>query len=135
MKREAADLTEDLGSRASMTASKTIRVNHKMVVKQGILHKRGNLLKMYNNQYHFYLEKSDELTGLGPYLKYGKAGKNVTVCMDLSDHSKGEGAVSRGFLIVKEPTSNSRFKIITPKTTLCLKAESRDQREQWIQAI
>jgi hypothetical protein len=114
MKKEEGDLGEDLGSRASITASKTIRVNHKMVVKQGILYKRGNLLKMYNKQYHFYLEKRDEMTGLGPYLKYGKAGKNVTACMNLSDHSKGEGAVSRGFLIVKEPTSNSRFKIITP---------------------
>ena len=47
MKREAEPI-EDLGSRASITASKTIRVNHKMVVKQGILHKRGDLLKMYN---------------------------------------------------------------------------------------
>ena len=91
-KREAEPI-EDLGSRASITASKTIRVNHKMVVKQDILHKRGDLLKMYNKQYHFYLEKSDDLTGLGPYLKYGKAGKNVSACMDLSDHSKGEGNV------------------------------------------
>ena len=89
MKKDA-HLIEDLGSRSSITASsKTIRVNHKMVVKQGILYKRGNLLKMYNKQYHFYLEKRDEMTGLGPFLKYGKAGKNVTACMDLSDHSRG----------------------------------------------
>ena len=88
---------EDLldGSRTSTTApSKTVRVNPKMVVKQGILCKRGNLLKMYNNQYHFYLEKRDEMTELGPYLKYGKVGKNVTACMELTErHSKGEGNV------------------------------------------
>jgi len=61
-----------------------------MVVKQGLLFKRGDLLKMYNNQYHFYLEKKDDLTGLGPYLKYGKIGKNINYCLDLSENSKSD---------------------------------------------
>ena len=39
---------------------------------------------MYNNQYHFYLEKRDDVTELGPYLKYGRKGKNVTSMLDLS---------------------------------------------------
>jgi hypothetical protein len=36
------------------------------------------MLKMYSNQYHFYLEKGDEASGSGPLLKFGRKGKNVT---------------------------------------------------------
>ena len=87
---------------------------------------------MYNNQYHFYLEKRDDFTGLGPYLKYGKIGKNVSYCLDLTETTKSDGLNSRSFLLVKEPNSSTKFKIVTPHLTLYLKAETRDSREQWI---
>jgi hypothetical protein len=53
-------------------------VNHKLVVKQGLLFKRGTLLKMYSNQYHFYLEKRDEALSMGPFLKFGRKGKSIS---------------------------------------------------------
>jgi hypothetical protein len=39
-----------------------MRVNPELVVKQGLLFKKGWLLKMYKKQYLFYLEKRDDNT-------------------------------------------------------------------------
>ena len=89
------------------------------MVKQGFLLKRGNLLKMYNNQYHFYLEKGDESVGTVPCLKYGKKGKNVTHYLELQSNKKSEG-----ILVVKEPSSSTRFKILTSTGILYLKSDS-----------
>jgi len=53
-------------------------------------------------------------------------GKNVTLCLDFTEEGVGKQG---GYLIVKEPSSSTRFKIITPSTTLYLKAESRESRD------
>lgn len=58
-----------------------LRVNFENVVKQGLLYKKGNILRLYNNECMFYLEKRRE--GYGPYLKYGPKRKNLTTCVDL----------------------------------------------------
>ena len=47
------------------------------------MYKKGDLLKMYNNQYYFYLERRDESAGIGPLLKYGKKAKIISHCLDL----------------------------------------------------
>lgn len=60
-----------------------MRVQPENVVRQGILFQRTSLLKRFRVAYMFYLEKRDELTGLGPFLKYGKRGKNIHHVLDL----------------------------------------------------
>jgi hypothetical protein len=85
---------------------------------------------MYNNQYHFFLEKRDENMGFGPFLKYGRKGKNVSNVLDLS--STDTNSVGNGVIVVKESSSTTRFKIMTGACILHLKADSNNQREQWI---
>ena len=110
-----------------------MRVNNDLVVKQGLLYKRGNLLKMYNNQYNFYLEKKDPLTGAGPFLKFGRRGKTISTIIDLSMRLvDGLASVKNGIMALKEPDSNTRFKIITSEETLHLKAENKSERDNWI---
>lgn len=60
-----------------------MRVQPENVVKQGVLFQRTALLKRFKVAYMFYLEKRDELTGQGPFLKYGKRGKAVNHVLDL----------------------------------------------------
>lgn len=108
-----------------------LRVNFENVVKQGLLFKKGDLLKMYNTQYFFYLEKKDETWGVGPFLKYGRKGKNVSNCIDLGF---GSGEM-QGTLVVKNPNSRTKLKIVTPQLTLRLKAESKQERDQWSHAM
>ena len=86
-----------------------LRVNFERVIKQGLLYKRGDLLKMFSNQYHFYLEQRDEVSGKGPYLKFGRKGKNVTNLIDLSARETGPGL--NGILALK--LSGTKFKVIT----------------------
>lgn len=40
----------------------------------GVLYKKGDTLGLYKRQYNVYLEKRDEATGKGPYLKSGRLG-------------------------------------------------------------
>ncbi len=79
---------------------------------------------MYNNHYHFYLEKKDDYAEGGPYLKYGRKGKNVTTSLDLN-----------GLLVFRDESSQTKFKIVTQSQTLHLKAESNEQREHWIASL
>ena len=72
---------EDMSAAAG--SSKDLRVNFENVIKQGLLFKKGEMLKMYSNLYHFYLEKRDEGLGIGPLLKYGRKGKKVNYFIDL----------------------------------------------------
>ncbi len=58
-----------------------LRVNFENVVKQGLICKKGTILRLYNNECMFYLEKRRD--GAGPYLKYGPKKKSVTTCIDL----------------------------------------------------
>jgi len=59
----------------------------------------------------FYLEKRDELTGTGPYLKYGKKGKAVSNVIDLG--ASNDLNQQDSTFIVKNNDQGSKFKIIT----------------------
>ena len=78
-----------------------LRINFENVIKQGLLYKRGNLLKMYSNQYHFYLEKRDEVKFVGPYLKFSRKGKNVSSVIDLSTKSVEGTDALNGIMALK----------------------------------
>jgi len=91
------------------------------VIRQGLLLKRGTLLKMYSNQFHFYLESRDELRNRGPFLKFGRKGKSVTTVIDLS--AQESNGILNGIMALKQ--AGSKFKIITSTQTLHLKAGSR----------
>jgi hypothetical protein len=58
-----------------------LRVNFDQVVKSGLLYKKGDILRLYNKQYLFYLERRNNDSG--PYLKFGPKGKNVDHFIDL----------------------------------------------------
>jgi hypothetical protein len=65
-----------------------LRVNFELVVKQGVLNKKGSILRLYNNECIFYLEKRQENHSLlgssgGPFLKYGPKKKALSHCIDL----------------------------------------------------
>ena len=83
----------------------------------------------------FYLEKKDEATGLGPYLKYGRKGKPVSALIDLShkeiEHTEG----LNGILVIRNPDSKRKFKIVTEDVTLAVKAETAEERDSWIKAL
>ena len=78
-------------------------MNFENVVKQGILFKRGNLLKMYSNQYLFYLEKRNEVTGQGPFLKYGRKGKSVNQMVDLGGQAVAGTDAVNTILALRDP--------------------------------
>jgi hypothetical protein len=86
--RATISLISQPSSRLSITKGQALdpalkQVNQDLVVKEGFMYKKGDLLKMYNNQYYFYLERRDESAGIGPLLKYGKKGKIISRCLDL----------------------------------------------------
>lgn len=66
------------------SGSNHLRVNFENIVKQGMLYQKTLLLKRYKKQYMFYLEKKDDLSGAGPFLKYGRKGKPISAVIDLS---------------------------------------------------
>jgi hypothetical protein len=119
-KRASTELTEE-----------PTRVNFERVIRQGLLYKRGTLLKMYSNQYHFYLESRDELRNRGPYLKFGRKGKAINSLIDLS--AQESNGVLNGIMALKQ--AGAKFKIITSTQTLHLKADNRQERDKWIEAI
>lgn len=92
------------------------------------------MLKMYNNLYHFYLEKRDDVIGVGPFLKYGRKGKNSSYSLDLGVREI-PGGVTLGTLVIKNPESRTKFKIVTNQLTLRLRAETRSDREAWYTAL
>jgi hypothetical protein len=96
------------------------------VVKHGLLYKKGELLKMYNNQYHFYLERRDDTHQMGPLLKYGRKGKPITYCLDL-----GSGGSTQKTLVIKNQESRTKFKIVTPLVTLRVRSENKEERDKW----
>ena len=59
----------------------------------------------------------------------------MIACLDLGQSTSSSGNIGGGLLVAREPDSNTRFKILTEDKSLYLKAESREQRELWIQAI
>lgn len=40
-----------------------------------------------------------------------------------------------GVLVIRDSNSRSKFKIITASSTLYLKADSKSERDKWVQAI
>jgi hypothetical protein len=61
---------------------------------------------MYKKQqYVFYLEKRDENTGIGPFLKYGKKGKNVTAMIDLSLKPVEQTEGANNIIVIRVPDS------------------------------
>ena len=112
-----------------------MRVNPELVVKQGLLFKKGQLLKMYKKQYLFYLEKRDENTLVGPLLKYGKKGKTISHILDLSCRPVDQTEGLNGVLFVRDPDSARKFKVVTQEGSLLLKAETAEERDQWIHSL
>ena len=112
-----------------------MRVNPELVVKQGLLFKKGQYLRVYKKQYLFYLEKRDEGTLVGPLLKYGKKGKTISDVVDLSVRSVDQTEGINGVLVVRDPDSQRKFKVITQEGSLLLKAETHEERESWIHAL
>lgn len=68
-------------------------------------------MKLYNSLCHFYFEKRDQILGVGPLLKYGKKGKRVTSVLDLGCDDEEGGW--QGTLVIKNPKSRTKFKIVT----------------------
>jgi hypothetical protein len=58
------------------------------------------------------------------YLKYGKKDKPLSSYVDLTQAS-----------IQVNNKNKTKFKVVTPKMTVSLRAESANEREQWITAI
>ena len=107
-----------------------LRVNFENVLKQGILSKKGSILRLYNNECMFYLEKRvDGCPPVGPFLKFGPKKKPLTTCVDLGPSPNGRVRLQR------VNGSRTKFQIITNDQTLKLKAGSNQEREQWMQAL
>ena len=78
-------------------ANVPLRVNFENVVKQGILNMKGKILRLFNTECMFYLEKSRKITVEGatnefqmpdgPYLKYGAKKKSVQFSLDLTPYN------------------------------------------------
>ena len=83
----------------------------------------------------FYLEKIDEITGAGPYLKYGRVGKPITSAIDLIPNQNESHETWNGTHVIKEHGSRRKFKVITEEVSLSLKAETTEERESWITAL
>jgi PH domain len=87
------------------------------VIKEGSLFKKGNIFKRYKDKYLFYLEEPS-------FLKFGKKDKPLLSCLDLSMAS-----------LHVTNDSKTKFKIISPRLTLSLKAESPSERDSWVAAL
>ena len=99
-------------------------------MKQGILYKKG-ILQRFNVPYMFYYEKKDEMTGTGPYLKYGKKGKTVNHVLDLSSC----GCPGETVQIIKMPESKRKFKINSKNKSMEVKCESQNEWDEWASVL
>jgi hypothetical protein len=61
----------------------------------------------------FYLEKKDEFSGNGPYLKYGRKGKPITAVIDLCTKTSEASEGINGVHVIKDQSSKRKFKIFT----------------------
>jgi hypothetical protein len=113
-----------------------LRVNFENVVKQGLLYKKGTILRLYNNECMFYLEKRRD--GCGPFLKFGPKRKSLTTCVDLGcflNTPSGPLQEKPKVFLIRTPGSRTKFKIITTGSKLSLKANTKGEREEWIRRI
>jgi hypothetical protein len=97
----------------------------------GVLFKKGDTLGLYKRQYNVYLEKRDEATGKGPYLKSGRLGQTITRCVDLGEHANvGEAdrvanmAGGQGAIVIKSIKDTTKFRVIASKMVMKLKAKT-----------
>jgi hypothetical protein len=88
------------GKRTSSQMVNPLRINPELVVKQGLLFKKEGMLRSYKKLSHFYLERRDEQTGCGPYLKYGRKGKPIKHVMDLSYRPSYQTEAFNGILLI-----------------------------------
>ncbi|TNV84335.1 hypothetical protein FGO68_gene13644 [Halteria grandinella] len=112
-------------SRDSVTS---MRVKFENVIKQGPLYKKGSILKLYNNECMFYLEKAQNFEGteVGPYLKYGPKKKPISACLDLTQ---------RALYVIRVAGSKTKLQLVTPELRLKLKAPNSQEREAWLECI
>ncbi len=111
-------------------------------MKHGVLLKKGDTLKLYKKQYNIYLEKRDDLTGRGPYLKCGRVGGRITRCVNLAEHANiGESDRSmnmtggQGAIVIKSQKNSTKFCVITSKIEMKLKAKTMKERDEWCRAL
>lgn len=123
------------GATAEKNGSPPPRVEITNVVKQGILYQRTAVLKRFKKAYMFYLEKMDEDKSVGPLLKYGQKGKPLKHTLDLSQKPVEQTDGQNGVIVLRVQGSKRKFKIITEDCTLSLKAETPEEREDWIQHL
>ena len=97
----------------------------------GVLLKKGDTLGLYKRQYNVYLEKRDEATGKGPYLKSGRLGQTITRCVDLGEHANvGEAdrvtnmTGGQGAIVIKSIKDTTKFRVIASKVVMKLKAKT-----------
>lgn len=84
---------------------------------QGVLLKRGNIFKRFQNKYSFML--------LDNILKFGKVGKEITNSIDLHEA-----------LVTKDDKKGTKvFKIKSPGVKLTLKAQDKAERDMWYTAL
>jgi hypothetical protein len=86
---------------------------------------------MYKKQYNIYLERKDDLSGRGPFLKCGPVGGRITRCVDLGENANA-GISDRstnmtggqGAIVIKSKKNNTKFYVIAAKSEMKLKARS-----------
>ena len=82
------------------------------------------------------MERRDEATGRGPYLKCGRVGKPITRVMDLGenanvgDSERGMNMTGgQGAIVIKCNKNPTKFHVITSKAIMKLKAASKAERD------
>lgn len=118
-KKKAGAGSVDMGASRESIASSSLRVKFENVIKQGPLYKKGSILKLYNNECMFYLERAQTVTEsgtqteCGPFLKYGPKKKSIAACIDLTQ---------RNLYVIRVAGSKTKFQLLTPEQRLKLKA-------------
>jgi hypothetical protein len=103
-------------------------INRDLIVKQGILHKRGGDKASSNAvEFYFVLEQRDK-NGIGPLLKYGKVGHPVSKFLDLG--------TSKDLKIKKDDLVLTDLSIsLGELQILSLRAQSIEDRNSWYTAL
>jgi hypothetical protein len=117
-----------------MGPNNLLRLNPELIVKQGILYKKG-ILQRFNKPYMFYFERRDEGGMGGPYLKFGKKGKTVNNVLDLGVGSGEIPNTGASVLITKVAGSHRKIRISTKNNLLVVKCESISECEEWIKIL
>jgi hypothetical protein len=102
-------------------------VNKHLVVREGVLHKRGSQASNRYDEFYFVLEQRDK-NGIGPLLKYGKVGHPVSKFLDLG--------TSKDLKIKKDDLVLTDLSIsLGELQILSLRAQSIEDRNSWYTAL